>query len=237
MGLRLRVSDHRSPGRGHRCCLQACTHPGQDPTVTKISELNTIHSRTATPGPFILVSFLCTLQPATSAKPPYTLAATLDTEPLARSYSGGIYPRLSSNHFQFARPPDCDANGVAICVPHVNLWSYIGAGRNATRSWQPLFQCVDLDHGVHDECTEHQAIESYQGYQGPDQNPDGSNRRPRNPERFSLVIADLSEQLTRFRVRSGSICHGDSEFLYASVPSRTTMFNRRRPKTLTVGVG
>ena len=168
---------------------------------------------------------------------PYTLAATLDTEPLARSYSGGIYPRLSSNHFQFARPPDCDANGVAICVPHVNLWSYIGAGRNATRSWQPLFQCVDLDHGVHDECTEHQAIESYQGYQGPDQNPDGSNRRPRNPERFSLVIADLSEQLTRFRVRSGSICHGDSEFLYASVPSRTTMFNRRRPKTLTVGVG
>jgi hypothetical protein len=40
------------------------SHPelGQDPTVTKFSELNTIHSRTATPGPFILASFLCTLQ-------------------------------------------------------------------------------------------------------------------------------------------------------------------------------
>jgi hypothetical protein len=36
---------------------------------------------------------------------PYTLAVTLDTGPLARSYPGGIYPRLSSNHFQFARPP------------------------------------------------------------------------------------------------------------------------------------
>ncbi|MCA9124364.1 MAG: hypothetical protein KDB11_29510, partial [Planctomycetales bacterium] len=33
----------------------------------------------------------------------YTLAATLDTEPLARGYSGGISPRSSSNHFQFAR--------------------------------------------------------------------------------------------------------------------------------------
>ena len=35
---------------------------------------------------------------------PYTLAETLDTGPLARSYPGGIFPRLSSNHFQFARP-------------------------------------------------------------------------------------------------------------------------------------
>ncbi len=53
---------------------------------------HTIHSRTATPGPFILASFLCTLQPATWVIPPYTLAATLDTGPLARSYGGGIYP-------------------------------------------------------------------------------------------------------------------------------------------------
>jgi len=68
MGLRLRVSDARSPWRGHRCCLQACTHPGQDPIDTKISELNTIHSRTATPGPFILASFLCTLQRWTSGE-------------------------------------------------------------------------------------------------------------------------------------------------------------------------
>ena len=36
---------------------------------------------------------------------PYTNAATLDTEPLARSYSGGILTRLSANHFQFARAP------------------------------------------------------------------------------------------------------------------------------------
>ena len=35
---------------------------------------------------------------------PDTNAATLDTEPLAKSHSGGIYPRLSTNHFQFARP-------------------------------------------------------------------------------------------------------------------------------------
>ncbi len=34
----------------------------------------------------------------------YTLAATLDTEPLARSYGGGVHTRLSSNHFQSARP-------------------------------------------------------------------------------------------------------------------------------------
>ena len=34
---------------------------------------------------------------------PYINAATLDTEPLARSYSGGILPRSSSNHFQYAR--------------------------------------------------------------------------------------------------------------------------------------
>jgi len=45
---------------------------------------------------------------------PYTLAATLDTEPLARSYSGGIYPRLSSNHFQFARPTFCYGRTVTI---------------------------------------------------------------------------------------------------------------------------
>jgi len=36
----------------------------------------------------------------------YTYAATLDTEPLARSYSGGIHTRSSSNHFQSARRVD-----------------------------------------------------------------------------------------------------------------------------------
>ena len=38
---------------------------------------------------------------------PYRLAATLDTEPLAKSYSGGSRTRLSSNHFQSARSPLC----------------------------------------------------------------------------------------------------------------------------------
>ena len=68
MGLRLRASGDHSPCRDHRCCLQASIHPGQDPTGTKISELNTIHSRAATPGPFILTSFLCTLQRWTSGE-------------------------------------------------------------------------------------------------------------------------------------------------------------------------
>ena len=47
-------------------------------------------------------TFLCTLQPATLARPPYTQAATLDTGPLAESYPGGIRARSSSNHFQSA---------------------------------------------------------------------------------------------------------------------------------------
>ena len=51
----------------HQCCLQACTHLGQNPLDIKILELNTVHSRTATPGPFILASVLCMLQPTTSA--------------------------------------------------------------------------------------------------------------------------------------------------------------------------
>ena len=32
-------------------------------------------------------------------------AATLDTKPLAKSYSGGIRTHLFSNHFQYARAP------------------------------------------------------------------------------------------------------------------------------------
>ncbi len=47
------------------------------------------------------------IQPATSAIPPETLAATLDTGSLAGSYSGGVHTRWSSNHFQFARSRDC----------------------------------------------------------------------------------------------------------------------------------
>ena len=56
--------------------FQACTDLGQDPTGTKISELNTIHGRAATPSPFILTTFLCTLQRATSATTPYTCCNT-----------------------------------------------------------------------------------------------------------------------------------------------------------------
>lgn len=38
---------------------------------------------------------------------PNTLAATLDTEPLAWSYSGGVHTRSSSNPFWFARARNC----------------------------------------------------------------------------------------------------------------------------------
>ena len=34
---------------------------------------------------------------------PYSYAATLDTEPLAKSYPDGIHTHLLSNHFQYAR--------------------------------------------------------------------------------------------------------------------------------------
>ena len=108
MGLRLRVSNRRLP-RARRPVLPSGMHkPWAGSDSYKISELNTIHSRVATPGPFILAFFLCTLQPATSAWP-YTLAATLDTGPLAGSYPGGIRTRLSTNHFQYARATDCYA--------------------------------------------------------------------------------------------------------------------------------
>jgi hypothetical protein len=40
---------------------------------------------------------------------PYNQAATLDTEPLAKSYSGGSRSHLSSNHFQYARAWDCSS--------------------------------------------------------------------------------------------------------------------------------
>ena len=43
------------------------------------------------------------------AQAPYTYAAKLDTGPLARSYPGGILPRSSSNHFQFARSLACSS--------------------------------------------------------------------------------------------------------------------------------
>jgi hypothetical protein len=47
----------------------------------------------------------------------YSNAATLDTEPLAKSYSGGSSSRLSSNHFQNARAFFCYRAFV-----YVSLW-------------------------------------------------------------------------------------------------------------------
>ena len=74
---------------------------------TKISELNTIHGWASHPSPFILATFLCTLQDTTSERSPYTHPATLDTGPVASGYPGGIPTRSSTNHFQFARATDC----------------------------------------------------------------------------------------------------------------------------------
>ena len=85
----------------HRCCLQAGTHPGQDPPDTEISELNTIQGGRAIPLPFVLTTFLCTLQPATSAKPLHTLAATLDTGP--RRTLAITRRRQKINHSESAR--------------------------------------------------------------------------------------------------------------------------------------
>ena len=46
-------------------------------------------------------------------------AATLDTEPLAKSYSGEILTHLSSNHFQYARAFFCYRKSYHDGQPHV----------------------------------------------------------------------------------------------------------------------
>lgn len=81
-----------------------------------ISELNTIQGSTASRYLSSSQSFLCTLQRVTSETSPtlrlhapYKHAATLDTEPVATSYSGGSPTRLSSKHFQYARSPLCSS--------------------------------------------------------------------------------------------------------------------------------
>ena len=61
----------------------------------------------------ILTSLLCTLQPATSAAPASTLAATLDTGPVASGYPSGVSSRLSANHFRFARSPIGSASSLS----------------------------------------------------------------------------------------------------------------------------
>ena len=73
-----------------------------------------VHRREATPGRFTLTTFLCTLQRGTSKTSPalrlhasYRHAATLDTKSLAKSYSDGSHPRLSSSHFLSATASIC----------------------------------------------------------------------------------------------------------------------------------
>ena len=71
---------------------------GHAQTLGRIQQLQNfgaipVHGRRATCDPFILTTFLCTLQPTTSAKTPYTLAATLDTGRVASTYPGGIHTR------------------------------------------------------------------------------------------------------------------------------------------------
>lgn len=48
-------------------------------------------------------------------------AATLDTEPRAKSYSGGSHTHLSSNHFQYAHGPICSCGNFGVRVWLVKL--------------------------------------------------------------------------------------------------------------------
>ena len=84
-----------------------------------ISELNTIQGSTASRYLSSSQSFLCMLQrvtsetsPASRLHAPYKLAATLDTEPRAKSYSGGGPTRVSSKHFQSALAWDCSPSPI-----------------------------------------------------------------------------------------------------------------------------
>ncbi len=118
-----------TPWAGNHQRLDSGSHPPSHcgrfrgrPTGTMISELNTIQGSTASRCLSSSRSFLCTLQRGTSETSPglrlhapYRHAATLDTEPLAKSYSGGCPTRLSSKHFQSARAWICQ-NGKAWCI-------------------------------------------------------------------------------------------------------------------------
>jgi hypothetical protein len=67
-----------------------------------------------------------------SAADPYNLAATRDTEPLAKSYSDGSLTRLYSIHFQYARACDC------------SLTTLPSSG-GLTRRQVGCDECLDLD--------------------------------------------------------------------------------------------
>ena len=112
---RLRVSSHSLPNRGKRYCLPACTNLGQNPTDTKFRSSCRSpprgHSRSIHPHYLSVYASTSHFEasPTLRLHAPYKLAATLDTEPLAKSYSDGISPRLSTNHFQSARSRLCYA--------------------------------------------------------------------------------------------------------------------------------
>ena len=109
-GLRLRVFDQHSPGRANRCCLPACRRFGQNPTVTRFRSLMPFRVRQPV-DTFIprYLSVYASTKHFESAADPYSLAATLDTEPLAKSYSDGSLTRLYSNHFQYAPASHCSS--------------------------------------------------------------------------------------------------------------------------------
>ena len=71
---------------------------GREQTLGRIQQVQNfgaipVHGPRATCDPFILTTFLCTLQAATSADDAYTQPATLDTRPVANTYLGGIPTR------------------------------------------------------------------------------------------------------------------------------------------------
>jgi hypothetical protein len=101
-GLRLRVFLHHSPSRNEECCLPVCTHFGQGPTVTIFRSSGTVQGSTVSRYLSSSLPFCVRFNVAVTRH-----AATLDTKPLAKSYSGGIRTHLFSNHFQYARATHC----------------------------------------------------------------------------------------------------------------------------------
>jgi hypothetical protein len=82
-----------------RYCLRVCTHLGQNPTVTRISGLNTIQGWVVNPGLSSSLPFCVLFNVAVTRH-----AATLNTEPLAKSYSGGCPQTISRTHVHWFVP-------------------------------------------------------------------------------------------------------------------------------------
>lgn len=127
LSFRFRVSEHSSPWRYNRCCLPVCTDFGQNPTGTKISELNTIQGGVASPYlssslPFCLRfnvelqrgRLISTLQNSIQG---LGLRVTLSGTPPARSQF------ISSPHVQ----PRCY---VPVCVLSISLFGFAAIDRH-----------------------------------------------------------------------------------------------------------